>query len=100
MNNSSEIVDIKKTYLAIATMLMAILCVDLYMVVIKFLGNEYTVFQLAVFRNVAGIIPLFVLILFTKEYLSVFKNLNNKFQEHSRTKKRKLTQNLKGSQYR
>ena len=79
MNNSSEIVDIKKTYLAIATMLMAILCVDLYMVVIKFLGNEYTVFQLAVFRNVAGIIPLFVLILFTKEYLSVFKNLNNKF---------------------
>ena len=45
MNNSSEIVDIKKTYLAIATMLMAILCVDLYMVVIKFLGNEYTVFK-------------------------------------------------------
>ena len=70
MNNSSEIVDIKKTYLAIATMLMAILCVDLYMVVIKFLGNEYTVFQLAVFRNVAGVIPLIVLILFTKEYLS------------------------------
>ncbi len=79
MNNSSEIVDIKKTYLAIATMLMAILCVDLYMVVIKFLGNEYTVIQLAVFRNVAGIIPLFILILFTKEYLSVFKNLNKKF---------------------
>ena len=79
MNNSSEIVDIKKTYLAIATMLMAILCVDLYMVVIKFLGNEYTVIQLAVFRNVAGEIPLFILILFTKEYLSVFKNLNKKF---------------------
>jgi len=79
MNNSSEIVDIKKTYLAIATMLMAILCVDLYMVVIKFLGNEYSVIQLAVFRNVAGVIPLFILILFTKEYLSVFKNLNKKF---------------------
>ena len=79
MNNSSEIVDIKKTYLAIATMLMAILCVDLYMVVIKFLGNEYTVIQLAVFRNVAGVIPLFILILFTKEYLSVFKSLNKKF---------------------
>tara|TARA_B100002052_G_scaffold157249_1_gene143299 strand:- start:581 stop:1513 length:933 start_codon:yes stop_codon:yes gene_type:complete len=79
MNNSSEIVDIKKTYLAIATMLMAILCVDLYMVVIKFLGNQYTVIQLAVFRNIAGVIPLFIMILFTKEYLSVFKNLNNKF---------------------
>jgi len=79
MNNSSEIVDIKKTYLAIVTMLMAILCVDLYMVVIKFLGNEYTVIQLAIFRNVAGIIPLFLLILFTKEYFSVFQNLNKRF---------------------
>ena len=60
-------------------MLLAILCVDMYMVVIKFLGNEYTVIQLAVFRNIAGVIPLFILILFTKEYISVFRNLNNKF---------------------
>ena len=65
--------------LAIVTMLLAILCVDMYMVVIKFLGNEYTVIQLAVFRNIAGVIPLFILILFTKEYISVFRNLNNKF---------------------
>ncbi len=79
MNNSSEIVDIKKTYLAIATMLMAILCVDLYMVVIKFLGEEYSVIQLTIFRNIAGIIPLFLMILFTKEYFSVFKNLDQKF---------------------
>ena len=49
------------------------------MVVIKFLGDEYSVIQLAVFRNIAGVIPLFVLILFTKEYFSIFKNLNNKF---------------------
>ena len=79
MNISPENTDLKKTYLAIITMLLAILCVDMYMVVIKFLGNEYTVIQLAVFRNIAGVIPLFILILFTKEYLSVFKNLNNKF---------------------
>ena len=79
MNISSEKIDLKKTYLAILTMLLAILCVDMYMVVIKFLGNEYTVIQLAVFRNIAGVIPLFILILFTKEYISVFKNLNNKF---------------------
>ena len=45
MNNSSEIVDIKKTYLAIATMLMAILCVDLYMVVIKFLEMNIQFFS-------------------------------------------------------
>ena len=79
MNISSEKSDLKKTYLAIVTMLLAILCVDMYMVVIKFLGDEYTVIQLAVFRNIAGVIPLFILILFTKEYLSVFKNLSNKF---------------------
>ena len=71
MNISSEKVDIKKTYLAIVTMLMAILCVDLYMVVIKFLGDEYSVVQLTLFRNFAGVIPLFLMILFTKEY---FKN--------------------------
>ncbi len=79
MNNSSEIVDIKKTYLAIVTMLMAILCVDLYMVIIKFLGDQYTVIQLTIFRNIAGIIPLFLLILFTKEYFSVFQNLTKRF---------------------
>ena len=79
MNILSENTDLKKTYLAIVTMLLAILCVDMYMVVIRFLGNEYTVIQLAVFRNIAGVIPLFILILFTKEYISVFRNLNNKF---------------------
>ena len=79
MNILSENTDLKKTYLAIVTMLLAILCVDMYMVVIKFMGNEYTVIQLAVFRNIAGVIPLFILILFTKEYISVFRNLNNKF---------------------
>ena len=79
MNISTQNEDLKKTYIAIITMLLAILCVDMYMVVIKFLGDEYTVIQLAVFRNIAGVIPLFILILFTKEYLSVFKNLSNKF---------------------
>ena len=71
--------DLKKTYLAITTMLMAVLCVDLYMVVIKFLGDDYSVIQLALFRNIAAIIPLFLLILFTKEHLSIFKNVNKKF---------------------
>ena len=40
MKISSEKTDLKKTYLAIATMLLAILCIDLYMVIIKFLGNK------------------------------------------------------------
>ena len=79
MKNFPEKVDVKKTYLAITTMLLAVLCVDLYMVVIKFLGDDYSIIQLALFRNAAAIIPLFLLLLFTKEYFSVFKNLNKKF---------------------
>ena len=75
----SNNIDLKKTYLAIATMLLAVLCVDLYMVVIKFLGNDYSVVQLALFRNASAIIPLFLLLLLTKEHFQVFKNVNKKF---------------------
>ena len=79
MKISSEKTDLKKTYLAIATMLLAILCIDLYMVIIKFLGDEYSIIQLTLFRNVAAIIPLLFLILFTNEFSTIFKNLGNKF---------------------
>ncbi len=79
MKISSEKTDLKKTYLAIATMLLAILCIDLYMVIIKFLGDEYSIIQLTLFRNVAAIIPLLLLILFTNEFSTIFKNIGNKF---------------------
>ena len=79
MKISSEKTDLKKTYLAISTMLLAILCIDLYMVIIKFLGDEYSIIQLTLFRNVAAIIPLLLLILFTNEFSTIFKNLGNKF---------------------
>ncbi len=79
MKISSEKTDLKKTYLAIATMLLAILCIDLYMVIIKFLGDEYSIIQLTLFRNVAAIIPLLLLILFTNEFSTIFKNLGNNF---------------------
>ena len=79
MKNSPEIIDIKKTYLAISLMLLAILCVDSYMVVIKFLGDDYSIIQLTVFRNVSAVIPLFLLLFFTKEYFTVFKEVDQKF---------------------
>ncbi len=79
MKISSEKTDLKKTYLAIATMLLAILCIDLYMVIIKFLGDEYSIIQLTLFRNVAAVIPLLLLILFTNEFSTIFKNIGNKF---------------------
>ena len=65
MKISSEKSDIKKTYLAVATMLLAILCIDLYMVIIKFLGDEYSIIQLTLFRNIAAIIPLLLCLLYT-----------------------------------
>jgi len=49
------------------------------MVVIKFLGNDYSVVQLALFRNASAIIPLFLLLLLTKEHFQVFKNVNKRF---------------------
>jgi len=79
MKNFSEKSNLKNTYLAIATMLLAVLCVDFYMVVIKFLGDDYSIVQLALFRNAAAIIPLFLLLFFTKEYFLVFKNVDKKF---------------------
>ena len=60
-------------------MLLAILCVDSYMVVIKFLGNDYSIIQLTVFRNVSAVIPLILLLFFTKEYFTIFKEVDQKF---------------------
>ena len=49
------------------------------MVVINFLEDDYSVVQLALFRNAAAIIPLFLLLFFTQEHFLVFKNVNKKF---------------------
>ena len=54
----SEKTDLKKTFLAIFTMLLGVVCVDLYLVVIRLIGNDYSVFKLAVFRNFFAIISL------------------------------------------
>tara|TARA_B100001540_G_scaffold114271_1_gene102376 strand:- start:3404 stop:4336 length:933 start_codon:yes stop_codon:yes gene_type:complete len=71
--------DLKKTFLAIFTMLLGVVCVDLYLVVIRFIGNDYSIFKLAVFRNAFAIIPLLILLLFTQEYNKLFHNISKKF---------------------
>ena len=75
----SKKTDLKKTFLAIFTMLLGVVCVDLYLVVIRLIGNDYSVFKLAVFRNFFAIIPLLILLLFTQEHSSLFKKVSNKF---------------------
>ena len=79
MKIAKEKVDLKKTLIAILTMLLGVVCVDLYLVVIRFIGNDYSVFKLAVFRNFFAVIPLLVLLFFSGEYNSLFKNVNKKF---------------------
>ena len=58
MKIAKEKVDLRKTLIAILTMLLGVVCVDLYLVVIRFIGNDYSVFKLAVFRNFFAVIPI------------------------------------------
>ena len=75
----SKKTDLKKTMLAILTMLLGVVCVDLYLVVIRLIGDDYSVFKLAVFRNFFAVIPLLILLLFTKEHKTLFQKISNKF---------------------
>ena len=79
MRIAKEKVDLQKTFIAIVAMLAGVVCVDLYLVVIRYIGDDYSVFKLAVFRNFFAIIPLLVLLFISKEYNSLFKNINKKF---------------------
>ena len=79
MRIAKEKVDLQKTFIAIVAMLVGVVCVDLYLVVIRYIGDDYSVFKLAVFRNFFAIIPLLILLFISKEYNSLFKNINKKF---------------------
>ena len=79
MRIAKEKSDLQKTFIAIVAMLAGVVCVDLYLVVIRYIGDDYSVFKLAVFRNFFAIIPLLVLLFISKEYNSLFKNINKKF---------------------
>ena len=75
----SKKTDLRKTVLAIFAMLLGVVCVDLYLVVIRLIGDDYSVFKLAVFRNFFAVIPLLILLLFTKEHKTLFQKISNKF---------------------
>ena len=47
MKIAKEKTDLKKTILAIVTMLLGVVCVDLYLVVIRLIGSDYSVLKLA-----------------------------------------------------
>ena len=70
---------IDKLYIAIGSVILGIVCVDAYGIIIKFLGDYYSTVQLTVFRNSFAVLPLLVLLYFTKSFSNTFSELNNRF---------------------
>ena len=70
---------IDKFYIAIGSVILGIVCVDAYGIIIKFLGDFYSTVQLTVFRNAFAVLPLLVLLYFTKSFSNTFSELNNRF---------------------
>ena len=60
-------------------MLLGIVLVDFYGVIIKFLGDKYPSPQLAFFRNFFALLPILFLLLVTKNFSDLFKNISKKF---------------------
>ena len=60
-------------------MLLGIILVDFYGVIIKFLGDKYPSPQLAFFRNFLALLPILFLLLVTKNFSDLFKNISKKF---------------------
>ena len=66
-------------YLSVGAMILGVLFIDIYGIIIKFLGDAYSTNQVVLFRNLFAIIPLLALIFYTNESLKIFKNLTKKF---------------------
>ena len=60
-------------------MLLAYFVLIYIWLLLKFLGDDYSIIQLSLFRNAAAIIPLFLVLIFTGEHFLVFKNIDKKF---------------------
>ena len=64
---------------AILFLLLGIIFVDLYGVIIKYLGEVYPMMQMTLFRNIFAIIPLMILFYFSDNLKDIFKNINQRF---------------------
>ena len=79
MKNSSVKSNSRIIYLSVGSMLLGVLFIDIYGIIVKFLGDTYSTNQMVLFRNLFAIIPLLALIFYTNENLKIFKNLTKKF---------------------
>ena len=66
-------------FLSVGSMILGVLFIDIYGIIIKFLGDTYSTNQVVLFRNLFAIIPLVALIFYTNENLKIFKKTNKKF---------------------
>ena len=79
MKNSLTKTNPRLIYLSVGSMLLGVLFIDIYGIIVKFLGDTYSTNQMVLFRNMFAIIPLLALIFYTNENLKIFKNLTKKF---------------------
>ena len=66
-------------YLSVGAMILGVLFIDIYGIIIKFLGDAYSTNQVVLFRNLFAIIPLLLLIFYTNENLKIFRKITKKF---------------------
>ena len=79
MKNSSIKSSSRTIFLSVGAMILGVLFIDIYGIIVKFLGDTYSTNQMVLFRNLFAIIPLLALIFYTNENLKIFKNLTKKF---------------------
>ena len=79
MKNSSVKSNSRIIYLSVGSMFLGVLFIDIYGIIVKFLGDTYSTNQMVLFRNLFAIIPLLALIFYTNENLKIFKKLTKKF---------------------
>ena len=76
MKNSSIKPGSRIFLLSVGAMILGVLFIDIYGIIIKFLGDAYSTNQVVLFRNLFAIIPLVALIFYTNENLKIFKKNN------------------------
>ena len=79
MKNSSIKSSSRTIFLSVGAMILGVLFIDIYGIIIKFLGDSYSTNQVVLFRNLFAIIPLLTLIFYTNENLNIFKKITKKF---------------------
>ena len=71
INNSTR----KKTFQAIGILLLAITCFDIMAVFVRILLEHYSPQELSAYRNVIGVIPSIILLIYTRELTLNFSTL-------------------------